>query len=198
MALSVRTRFEVFKRDDFTCQYCGRKSPDVVLEVDHIVPRAAGGGDDVVNLTTSCWSCNSGKSDRPLNEIVTGEDPHDRAIEILERRRQVEEYNRVLTEESDRLEDETWQLIEFWNDERGLKPDADGNHTIGTRDYRWLRSALQWCPREKLREFMHMALRRGATKDLRYVGGCARNWRNDRMAQQDMDARRDGRDFDDY
>jgi hypothetical protein len=30
MALSVRTRFEVFKRDEFTCQYCGRKSPDVV------------------------------------------------------------------------------------------------------------------------------------------------------------------------
>jgi 5-methylcytosine-specific restriction endonuclease McrA len=38
LAVSVRTRFEVFKRDDFTCQYCGRKSPDVVLEADHIVP----------------------------------------------------------------------------------------------------------------------------------------------------------------
>lgn len=36
-ALSNRTRFEVFKRDKFTCQYCGAKAPDVVLQCDHIV-----------------------------------------------------------------------------------------------------------------------------------------------------------------
>ena len=42
-ALSQKIRFEVFKRDSFTCQYCGRKAPDVVLQVDHIVPVAKGG-----------------------------------------------------------------------------------------------------------------------------------------------------------
>ena len=36
-------RFEVFKRDSFTCQYCGVKAPDAVLQVDHIKPVAAGG-----------------------------------------------------------------------------------------------------------------------------------------------------------
>ena len=35
--LSKKIRFEVFKRDKFTCQYCGRMSPDVILEVDHIL-----------------------------------------------------------------------------------------------------------------------------------------------------------------
>ena len=42
-AISVKLRFEVFKRDNFTCQYCGRKSPDVILHVDHIDPVKNGG-----------------------------------------------------------------------------------------------------------------------------------------------------------
>ena len=33
--LSKKIRFEVFKRDAFTCQYCGQMAPDVLLEVDH-------------------------------------------------------------------------------------------------------------------------------------------------------------------
>lgn len=39
-SLSKKTRFEVFKRDSFTCQYCGRSAPEVVLQVDHIKPVA--------------------------------------------------------------------------------------------------------------------------------------------------------------
>ena len=62
MSLSVRVRFEVFKRDRFTCSYCGKSPPNVLLEVDHVIPRAAGGSDDIENLTTSCQDCNRGKS----------------------------------------------------------------------------------------------------------------------------------------
>lgn len=65
--LSKRVRFEIFKRDDFTCQYCGRTPPHVVLEVDHICPRAEGGTNDPINLITSCWDCNHGKSSVPIN-----------------------------------------------------------------------------------------------------------------------------------
>lgn len=36
--ISKKLRFEVFKRDCFTCQYCGEKAPNVKLEVDHIKP----------------------------------------------------------------------------------------------------------------------------------------------------------------
>lgn len=67
-ALSQKTRFEVFKRDSFTCVYCGRKAPDVVLQVDHIVPVAKGGTNDILNLVTSCVECNQGKSDRQLSD----------------------------------------------------------------------------------------------------------------------------------
>lgn len=66
--LSKSTRFEVFKRDGFRCQYCGRSAPDVVLEVDHIIPVAKGGDDDIMNLVTSCRDCNRGKSAKELTD----------------------------------------------------------------------------------------------------------------------------------
>lgn len=64
--LSKRTRFEIFKRDEFTCAYCGQKPPQVTLEVDHIVPLVEGGSDDRENLTTACTDCNRGKAGIPL------------------------------------------------------------------------------------------------------------------------------------
>lgn len=57
-------RFQVFKRDKFTCQYCGRSG--VELEVDHITPVASGGTNDIDNLITACKDCNRGKRDLPV------------------------------------------------------------------------------------------------------------------------------------
>jgi hypothetical protein len=185
MALSVRSRFEVFKRDDFTCQYCGRKSPDVVLEADHIVPLSGGGSDDVINLTTSCWECNRGKSGVPLAQVLTGEDPHDRAIVLLERERQLAEYNKVVAAERERRDREAWDLVRYWKAEQGYKKKADLK-TIGTEDYRWLFNALAWCPAERIREFMDAALNRHMTKNLKYVAVCCRNWRYEHTATKDM------------
>src|SRR5262245_45542433 len=186
MAVTVRTRFEVFKRDEFTCQYCGRKSPEVVLEVDHIIPVSDGGTDDPINLWTSCWDCNRGKADVPLNTLVTGEDPHDRAIELLERERQLFEYNRVLAAERARREAETWELVHYWKSELGYT-DKKELATIGELDYRWLVNALARCPKEKIRDFMDLALERNMVKNLRYVAACVRNWRYEQAAAKDMD-----------
>ena len=69
-AISKSTRFEVFKRDGFKCQYCGRSAPEVILEIDHIVPVSQGGGNDLLNLITSCMDCNRGKSDRKLSDTA--------------------------------------------------------------------------------------------------------------------------------
>lgn len=60
--MNIRLRFAILTRDNFTCRYCGRKAPDVTLEVDHIEPRALGGSDDPRNLITACWDCNHGKA----------------------------------------------------------------------------------------------------------------------------------------
>lgn len=59
--LSKKVRFDVFKRDLFTCQYCGSRPPDVVLEIDHIHPIVEGGTNDTTNLLTACVECNRGK-----------------------------------------------------------------------------------------------------------------------------------------
>ena len=63
-----RVRFEVFKRDKFTCQYCGASAPDVSLEIDHINPVAKGGTNEILNLVTACRDCNRGKTDRELSD----------------------------------------------------------------------------------------------------------------------------------
>lgn len=67
-AISKKTRFEVFKRDAFSCQYCGAKAPDAILHVDHIDPVSKSGSNEIVNLITSCEGCNLGKSDRRLDD----------------------------------------------------------------------------------------------------------------------------------
>ena len=63
LGLRSELRFAVLSRDGFRCRYCGRSAPDVVLQVDHIVPVARGGGDDPANLVTACAECNVGKTD---------------------------------------------------------------------------------------------------------------------------------------
>lgn len=67
-SITKSLRFEVFKRDSFKCQYCGRSAPDVILEVDHIVPVSKGGNNDLLNLVTSCRDCNRGKSAKMLKD----------------------------------------------------------------------------------------------------------------------------------
>jgi len=65
-----RLRFEIFKRDNFTCQYCGRnvREDKVKLHCDHIIPRNKGGLFVDNNLITSCEECNLGKRDILLSE----------------------------------------------------------------------------------------------------------------------------------
>lgn len=55
-------RFAILNRDNFTCQYCGRRSPEAILEIDHVHPRCEGGSDDPSNLKTACFNCNRGKA----------------------------------------------------------------------------------------------------------------------------------------
>lgn len=88
--LSKKIRFEVFKRDNFTCQYCGRKAPDVVLEVDHLKPVADGGDNDILNLVTSCKDCNRGKGKRKLSDNEIIEKQRLQLEELSERRDQLE------------------------------------------------------------------------------------------------------------
>ncbi|WP_081670378.1 HNH endonuclease [Rhizobium leucaenae] len=67
--ISQGVRFDVFRRDNFTCVYCGRSSPEVTLHCDHVEAHSKGGSDDKSNLVTACIDCNLGKSTKSVNKI---------------------------------------------------------------------------------------------------------------------------------
>jgi hypothetical protein len=64
--MNHKLRFAVLCRDNFRCRYCGRPAAEALLEVDHLTPQSAGGGDALDNLVTACGSCNRGKNDAIL------------------------------------------------------------------------------------------------------------------------------------
>lgn len=70
MAISKRLRYEILRRDNYSCRYCGESVPDVRLTIDHVVPVSLGGSDEPGNLVAACPDCNAGKAasnpDAPL------------------------------------------------------------------------------------------------------------------------------------
>ncbi len=58
------TRFNVFLRDRFSCQYCGQSLPSADLTFDHVVPRSKGGLTEWTNVVAACGPCNLKKGNR--------------------------------------------------------------------------------------------------------------------------------------
>lgn len=112
--MSLRRRFEVFQRDSFTCRYCGNKSPDAILELDHVIPLSKGGLDEFENLLTACFECNRGKGARLLDQKPLEIDLHDQTILIAERELQLREYTHWRMKQRQREDEEIRQLRELW------------------------------------------------------------------------------------
>lgn len=60
------TRFEIFKRDRYTCQYCGKETRQLTL--DHVIPRYRGGEHIWENVVSACVPCNRHKAGRTPQE----------------------------------------------------------------------------------------------------------------------------------
>jgi len=113
VALSKKTRFEVFKRDGFRCVYCGAApSETVLLEADHIHPVADGGTNDIDNLVTACDACNRGKGARLLTSIP--QSLEDKAMEVAEREAQIRAYYEILEAKKQRKDDELWSIADIY------------------------------------------------------------------------------------
>jgi 5-methylcytosine-specific restriction endonuclease McrA len=108
-AISKTTRFEIFKRDGFTCQYCGAMPPKAVLHVEHIVPVAKGGGNSDGNLTTACSVCNAGKGVRDL--MLAPSSLAERASLVAEKELQLAGYAAVMEAQRQRVEDDCWTVV---------------------------------------------------------------------------------------
>jgi hypothetical protein len=114
LGVSRKLRFEVFNRDSFTCQYCGRKTPEVILELEHIIPISKGGTDEIENLTTSCFECNRGKGSDLLDTILKDKDVHNETVLLAEKELQLAEYNHIKNKIREREDSEIEKLkIQF-------------------------------------------------------------------------------------
>lgn len=66
MAISQRLYNEIMMTDDFTCVYCGLRTPDITI--DHFVPKTQGGPDVLANLYACCRPCNNRKGGRSIDK----------------------------------------------------------------------------------------------------------------------------------
>jgi hypothetical protein len=107
IALSKKTRFEIFKRDSFNCRYCGSGTANgSILNVDHVIPVSKGGTNDMENLVTSCFECNSGKSNRSLNDLKSVKN----TVDVKDFKNQVKEYFNFIKQKQSTI-DQTVDLI---------------------------------------------------------------------------------------
>lgn len=122
--LSKRIRFEVFKRDGFTCVYCGGQPPKVILHCDHVIAVANDGTNDIDNLVTACDACNLGKGARELTAIpLTIEE---KAAVLEEREAQITAFNDLIAAKIERVVQTAWTvaniLIDAWAED-GIRRD---------------------------------------------------------------------------
>lgn len=107
--IGKKMRFEIMKRDGFACIYCGRKPPEVSLEIDHVVAIATNGAHHPSNMVTACCDCNRGKGKRSLTDIPA---PLAGQIEqAAETRKKLEEHQKVLREIEALEEEDTWKIL---------------------------------------------------------------------------------------
>lgn len=166
-ALSKKTRFEIFKRDKFQCQYCGKTPPAVVLEVDHIVAVAEGGSHDPTNLITACFDCNRGKGSAPLS--VSPEAQEGRLERLQERIEQAEAYEAMLLARRT-SEDEAIEAIV------GVYEGAYEGWTLLDSARVSIRRFLRLLPKIQVQEAMEIACSR-KDKDRAFRYFCGVCWR---------------------
>jgi hypothetical protein len=169
--ISKRSRFEVFKRDNFRCQYCGRTPPVVILEVDHINPKSKGGISDINNYITACFDCNRGKSNITLDNIP--ESLQNTITIMKEKREQLKAFSNFLQniEATTQNDIQTLnQIFESYYNNKSFS-DAFTNSTI--------RTFLRQLPVIKISEAMHKACSRNNSNPnqaLLYFCGICWNW----------------------
>jgi hypothetical protein len=186
MAVSKRTRFEVLRRDNYTCRYC--RSTEGELTIDHVTPVALGGTDDPSNLVACCKDCNAGKaSSAPDAEIVSDVD-EDAARWAAARERAISKAKgRSATSEARRA-----PFLEAWQgwDEDATHLPADWHITVD----RWLDSGITV---DQLIEALDITLPKRYVRHydvFRYVAGIVRNWLRelDELTAQELGGDADG------
>lgn len=133
ITVSKKIRFEVFKRDAFKCQYCG-KTPEIegiILHIDHMKPVAEGGTNEITNLLTACGECNLGKGKTPLDDKSTLSKSRKQTELLQERREQLEMMLQWREGLKSINEDTLSRICEYWNKlAPGFIPNENGKKEL--------------------------------------------------------------------
>ena len=167
MAVSKRLRYEILRRDNHACRYCGAAAPDVKLTVDHVVPITLGGSDEPRNLVTACVDCNAGKSASSPDAALV-EELDRRALTWASAMQRVSEYRAQQIE--DRRELWSWFNAIWceWVDWRGEPYDVPDDWIDSVA--RFLEAGLS---PDELRDMVGAAMRSKVVRDKwRYFCGC--------------------------
>lgn len=165
-AVGKTTRFEVFKRDGFVCQYCGAHPPAVVLEVDHIEAVSSGGGNDIDNLVTACFDCNRGKAARPLSDVPKS--LRDRAAEVTEAEAQIKGYQSAMEAKAKRIRKEVRAVCALYTE---LVP----GYQLTKQSEASVRRFIDAIGVHAVKEAMEKACTNGSANEFRYFCGIC--WR---------------------
>ena len=168
MAISKRTRFEVLRRDDYTCRYC--RSKENALTIDHVVPQALGGSDDPSNLVACCKDCNAGKSSATPDQALVDDIDADAARWIMARARAVGklQMREVAAAEARQPFLDDWMS---WDKSCSSLP-GDWHQSI---DY-WLRDGITMPQILKAHDIAVSARTISSSAVFRYMAGIIRNW----------------------
>lgn len=174
MAISQRIRFEIFKRDNFTCQYCGEKSPKVILEIDHIIPKKENGVDDIYNLITSCFDCNRGKRDKLLKNKIARNDLHKDVIDLQKQTEQIKMFRDLDSQKEERILQDLGEVIEYWNI-AGIREQRGSGYHVETS----FKKFLKYLPVSKIKEAIDITYSGGRPNYFKYFCGICWNWIKD-------------------
>jgi 5-methylcytosine-specific restriction endonuclease McrA len=100
------SRANIYARDDYSCQYCGRTLPAGELTFDHVVPVAQGGCKDWENIVTCCVTCNRRKG---------GRTPEEAGMRLLRQPARPREASAITITIRFRHTPESWRDYLYWN-----------------------------------------------------------------------------------
>ena len=109
------SRVNIYARDNYKCQYCGRKASISDLTYDHVVPRSQGGLTEWTNIVTCCYLCNRKKG---------GRTPHEASMRLLANPTQPNWVPAVAIRISLRSVPDAWRDYLYWTGELDTSPSS--------------------------------------------------------------------------
>ena len=138
--INPRRRAKLIEQAQFKCQKCGKSGNLTCLEIDHIIPIAKGGNNNIENLQVLCYECNMKKFDKLEMEQIN-KSPREKLEDL---KRLVEEYKdlewpefKLINELDNRLKSYgigTIVLQDYFLKIKGINRDVDSKIAMKSRD----------------------------------------------------------------